>query len=32
MGFQSDENPNSRNFENFETPNLGVSRKNDIWM
>jgi hypothetical protein len=29
MTFQS---VKSHNFENFETPNLGVPRQNDIWM
>ncbi len=29
MGLQSCESPN---FENFGTPNLGVSRQNDIWV
>ncbi len=29
MGFQSHVSPN---FENFETPNLGVPGQNDIWM
>jgi hypothetical protein len=28
-GFQS---PGSSNFENFETPNLGIPRQNDIWV
>jgi hypothetical protein len=29
MGFQNHKNPN---FENFETPNLGVLRQNDMWV
>jgi hypothetical protein len=29
MNLQSCENPN---FGNFKTPNLGISRENDIWM
>ncbi len=29
MGFQSCESPN---FENFETPNLGVLGQSDIWV
>jgi len=29
MGFQSCKNPN---FGNFEIPNLGVPRQNDIWV
>jgi hypothetical protein len=28
MGLQSCKNPN---FENFETPNLGAPKQNDIW-
>jgi hypothetical protein len=29
MGFQSHKNPN---FRNFETPNLGILRQNEIWV